>query len=63
MILYDTIDIKEAVILKETKTVLMRVDRKFLERIDRKWQAENFKTRTEYIMFLIRNDVTENRAV
>lgn len=49
--------------MKETANILMRVDRKFLERIDDKWKNENFKTRTEYIMFLIRNDVTENRAV
>ena len=49
--------------MKETANVIMRVDRKFLERIDDKWKSENFKTRTEYIMFLIRNDVTENRAV
>lgn len=48
---------------KETATVLMRVDRKFLERIDDKWKAENFKTRTEYIMFLIRNDVASSKAV
>ncbi|WP_157264706.1 hypothetical protein [Paenibacillus oryzisoli] len=46
--------------MKETKTVLMRVDRKFLDRIDEKWKNENFKTRTEYIMFLIRNDVLES---
>lgn len=49
--------------MKETATVLMRVDKKFLERIDQKWRNENFKTRTEYIMFLIRNDVTDNQAV
>ena len=49
--------------MKETANILMRGDRKFLERIDDKWKNENFKTRTEYIMFLIRNDVTENRAV
>jgi hypothetical protein len=54
---------KEAVRLKETKNILMRVDRKFLDRIDQKWRKENFKTRTEYIMFLIRNDVSDNKAV
>lgn len=48
--------------MKDTKNILMRVDRKFLERIDHKWRAENFKTRTEYIMYLIRNDVAENKA-
>jgi len=49
--------------MKETTNILMRVDRKFLERIDDKWKKENFKTRTEYIMFLIRNDVTQDKAV
>ncbi|MDF2651405.1 MAG: hypothetical protein K0Q73_7210 [Paenibacillus sp.] len=49
--------------MKETANIVMRVDHKFLERIDRKWKSENFKTRTEYIMFLIRNDVIENKAV
>jgi metal-responsive CopG/Arc/MetJ family transcriptional regulator len=63
MIVYDTIELKEAVEMKETANIVMRVDHKFLERIDRKWKSENFKTRTEYIMFLIRNDVIENKAV
>jgi metal-responsive CopG/Arc/MetJ family transcriptional regulator len=49
--------------MKETQTVLMRVDRKFLERIDQKWKSENFKTRTEYIMFLVRNDVAKSKVV
>lgn len=48
--------------MKETATVLMKVDRKFLDRIDQKWKQENFKTRTEYIMFLVRNDVSDNKA-
>lgn len=47
----------------KSATVLMRVDRNFLARIDARWQAENFKTRTEYIMYLIRNDVADNKAV
>lgn len=49
--------------MKETASVIMRVDRKFLERIDDRWKNENFKTRTEYIMYLIRNDVASNKAV
>jgi len=46
----------------KSATVLMRVDRNFLNRIDEKWRADNFKTRTEYIMFLIRNDVLDNKV-
>lgn len=63
MIVYDTIVLREGITVKESANILMRVDRKFLERIDDKWKKENFKTRTEYIMFLIRNDVTESKAV
>ncbi|HMK58366.1 MAG TPA: hypothetical protein VK462_04885 [Nitrososphaeraceae archaeon] len=54
--------LKEARAMKETTTLLMRVDRKFLERIDYQWKTENFKTRTEYIMFLIRNDVAKDKV-
>jgi len=62
MIVYDTMSLKEARAMKETTTLLMRVDRKFLERIDCQWKTENFKTRTEYIMFLIRNDVAKDKV-
>ena len=49
--------------MKETASVVMRVDKKFLERIDQKCKQEGFLTRTEYILYLIRNDVAEKRAV
>jgi metal-responsive CopG/Arc/MetJ family transcriptional regulator len=49
--------------MKETASVVMRVDKNFLERIDQKCKRDGFLTRTEYILYLIRNDVAESRAV
>jgi hypothetical protein len=50
--------------MKETAKVLMAVDKKFLEKVDQHWKKLNFKTRTEYMLFLVRNDVNDsNKAV
>ncbi|MHA7967720.1 hypothetical protein ACX93W_26760 [Paenibacillus sp. CAU 1782] len=49
--------------MKATANVVMRVDKKFLERIDQKCKDDGFKTRTEYFMFLARNDIAESKAV
>lgn len=49
--------------MKETASVVMRVDKKLLERIDQKCKSDGFLTRTEYILYLCRNDVAETRAV
>lgn len=49
--------------MKETANVVMRVNRKFLEQIDNKCKSDGFKTRTEYIMYLVRNDIADSKAV
>jgi metal-responsive CopG/Arc/MetJ family transcriptional regulator len=62
MIVYDTIDIKEVMKMKESTKVLTTVDKDFLKKVDEHWKKLNFKNRSEYLWFLVRNDVN-NKAV
>lgn len=43
--------------MNETKKVVVVFDTKFLEEVDNAWKLENFKSRTDYILYLIRNDL------
>lgn len=43
--------------MNDTKKVVVVFDTKFLEEVDNTWKVENFKSRTDYILYLIRNDL------
>jgi metal-responsive CopG/Arc/MetJ family transcriptional regulator len=62
MIVCDTIDIKELIEMKASTKVLTTVDADFLKKVDAHWKQLNFKNRSEYLWFLVRNDVN-NKAV
>jgi metal-responsive CopG/Arc/MetJ family transcriptional regulator len=47
--------------MKESAKVLMSVDKEFLKKVDEHWKNYNFKNRSEYVWFLVRNDI--NKAV
>lgn len=42
---------------KETKKIIVAFDTKFLKEVDNNWRNENFKSRSEYILYLVRNDL------
>jgi hypothetical protein len=52
---------KENEVMKESAKVLMSVDKEFLKKVDEHWKNHNFKNRSEYVWFLVRNDI--NKAV
>lgn len=43
--------------MNDTKKVVVVFDSRFLEEVDNTWKQENFKSRTDYILYLIRNDL------
>lgn len=49
--------------MKDTTKVLFAVEKSFLEKVDNHWHLLGFKNRTEYISFLMRNDVNKQKAV
>ena len=45
--------------MKESAKVLMSVDKEFLKKVDEHWKNHNFKNRSEYLWFLVRNDINK----
>lgn len=45
--------------MKASTKVLTTVDKDFLKKVDAHWKQLNFKNRSEYLWFLVRNDVNK----
>jgi metal-responsive CopG/Arc/MetJ family transcriptional regulator len=45
--------------MKASTKVLTTVDADFLKKVDAHWKQLNFKNRSEYLWFLVRNDVNK----